>query len=816
MRKRSILILLVLQLSSLPAGIAFAVPAAPEIHTLQQPDGGVFTARQWGDERHAGWETEDGFTVLFDAELDAWTFAESDGHGNLISSGRRADRELPPARLDKRLRPQSRPGKERPAPPLLRRNAAPSTATSDTQAPAGAALPAGAPPAQETGYLPVILVNFSDTTPTYTTQNFSDLLFGTGTWSMKDYYEEVSSGRFTVSPGPAGVVGWVTASNTHDYYGRQTGPNVVDTWPGDLVFEAVQQADATVDFSAYDLNGDCYCDTVAIVHQGTGQEASGKSSDIWSHSWSLAGAQYWGESHYGPYTTNDTCRTNPGRKVVVNNYIIQPEKFGSGISTMGVFAHEYGHALGLPDLYDTDGSSEGVGNWSLMASGSWSGVSRGGDRPSHLDPWSKYVLGWITPVKLATPSLARPIAAVETGGEVLQFLDGSPATGIGEYFLLENRHRTGFDYALPGFGLMLWHIDESRADNNSEWYPGCTGCTGHYQVAVVPADNLYQLEKGTNRGDGGDPFPGTANRQAISSSSSPNNNLYSGAASGFSISSISPAGAVMTADITPPDTTPPVTTITVAPPLFASSGTGSFSFSANESATFACRLDGSAWNACSSPYPFAGLADGSHTFSVRATDLSANQETAPPAYSWTIDTSPPETTITATPANPAVTGSGSFAFSANETGATFACSLDSGNWTLCSSPYGFSGLADGSHSFSVRAIDPAANVDPTPATYTWVVSTAVPPNVKLSATGQADSYFGTIGASLTALPTGVVSSLRTQQLTFAESLDLTRCEEVVMSGSYAPGFTSATGPTIVQGSVTISCGTMIVEGLAII
>src|SRR5512138_2469372 len=115
MRKRLSLILLLLPLCSLPAGNAFAVPAAPEIHTLQQPDGGVFTARQWGDERRAGWETEEGFTVLFDAELDGWTYAEPDSHGDLVSSGRRADREMPPAHVDKRLRPRPRPGAERPS-----------------------------------------------------------------------------------------------------------------------------------------------------------------------------------------------------------------------------------------------------------------------------------------------------------------------------------------------------------------------------------------------------------------------------------------------------------------------------------------------------------------------------------------------------------------------------------------------------------------------------------------------------------------------------------------------------------------------------
>lgn len=816
MKIRPISLLLLIPLVCMSPDRATAVPAAPEIHTLHQPDGGAFAARQWGDEWQSGWETDEGFTIVFDAGLNGWAYAEHDGHGGLTSTGRRVDREPPPSPVAKGIRPQQPDGGRRSVPRFLQRNApGPSftTGTSGTTA-TGSSTVSGAPATPETRNLPVILVNFFDTTPTYTTQNFSDLLFGTGTWSMKDYYEEVSSGLLTVSSGPAGVAGWVTAGSNHDYYGLQTQSSS-DAWPGDLVYEAVQQADATVDFSAYDNDGDCYVDVVAIVHQGTGQEASGKSSDIWSHSWSLAGAKYWGNSHYDPYTTNDTCRTNPARKVIVDNYIIQPEKFGSAISTVGVFAHEFSHTLGLPDLYDTDGSSEGVGNWSLMASGSWTGVSRGGDRPAHLDPWSKYALGWITPVALSAPSPGRSIVGVESGGEVLQFRDGSPTAGSGEYFLLENRQKTGFDYALPGSGLLLWHIDESRGDNTKEWYPGCTTCSGHYWVAVVPADNQYHLEKKTNRGDAGDPFPGTANRVAIDAGTSPNNNLYSGAASGFSIDAISSSGAVMTADIVPPDKTPPVTTITATPPPLANSAAGSFGFSANESATFSCRMDAGAWSGCSSPYPFSGVADGGHTFSVRATDLSANQETVPPVYSWTIDTAPPDTTITASPANPATTAGGSFSFSASESGGSFTCALDNGSWSLCSSPFSFSGLADGTHTFSVRAIDPAGNVDPTPATDSWTIATVVSQQVRLSATGQPAGYFATIGAALATLPSGIVSSLQTTDITFAESLDLTRCETVAIAGSFDPSFATPTGPTLVQGAVAITCGTMVVENLSI-
>lgn len=817
MRIRPISYLVLISLCCLNPDRARAVPAAPVIHTLQQPEGGVFAARQWGDERHAGWETDDGFTILFDAGRDGWTYAESDGDGGLTSTGRRVSRELPPPHLEKGIRPRQKDGVGRPGLRLRQRSApGPSYASGSSGTTAtGFATSDGSPPALETRNLPVILVNFSDTATTYTAQNFSDLLFSTGSWSMKEYYEEVSSGRFTVSPGPPGVVGWVTAPNSHDYYGQPSGWGPPDAWAADLAYEAVRLADATVDFSAFDSDGDCYVDTVAIVHQGTGQEASGAANDIWSHSWSFSSTWAWGMNHYGPsYTTNDRCLSDPTKFVKVDDYIMQPEKLWADITTMGVFAHEYGHALGLPDLYDTDGSSEGVGNWSLMASGSWTGVSRSGDRPAHLDPWSKYALGWITPVKLTAPALGRSIAGVEGGGEVLQFLDGNPAAGTGEYFLLENRQRAGFDYALPGFGLLLWHIDESRVDNTDEWYPGCTNCSGHYRVAVVPADNLYNLEKKTNRGDAGDPFPGTANRVAISGGTSPNNNLYSGAASAFSISAISSSGAVMTADIVPPDKTPPVTSITVTPPLLANSSAGSFGFSANESATFSCRMDGSAWSSCTTPYPFAGLADGSHTFSVRATDLSANQEAVPPTYSWTIDTLPPETTIIASPANPATTAGGRFSFSASETGSSFTCALDNADWTLCSSPSGFSGLADGSHTFSVRAIDPAGNVDPTPATYSWTIA-AASQNVRLTVTGQPAAYFATIGASLASLPTGTPSALQTTAITFTESLDLTRCETVTISGSFDPSFVNLTGPTVVRGTVAISCGTMVVESLAI-
>ena len=88
-------------------------------------------------------------------------------------------------------------------------------------------------------------------------------------------------------------------------------------------------------------------------------------------------------------------------------YVIDPETRPDGMITMGVFAHEYGHALGLRDLYDYTDASMGIGDWSLMASGDSNKISRNGDTPAHLDAWSKSVLGWVSPTQVSTTSITQ-------------------------------------------------------------------------------------------------------------------------------------------------------------------------------------------------------------------------------------------------------------------------------------------------------------------------------------------------------------------------------------------------------------------------
>jgi M6 family metalloprotease-like protein len=387
------------------------------------------------------------------------------------------------------------------------------------------------PPVTGTAVIPVILINFADTTTSYTPEDFEQLLFSTGTNSMKDYYEEVSYGVFSVSSGPSGIAGWYEAVNNRGTYGSSA-----------LALEAVQYADSFFNYDEYDWNDDCYVE-VSVVHQGHGREETDDPNDIKSESGTLS------------YNTNDPC-TAPGGSgnIQILWYTVQPELVDGSLTTIGVYAHEYGHMLGIWDLYDPDYSSSGIGKWGLMGKGTFNGVTRTGDSPAHLSPWHKIQLGWVTPVNVDGVLTDEPIEQASAASDVYQFSYGEPGDGTSEYFLVENRQKTGFDAGLPGDGLLIWHIAEDGNKYN-ECYPGGPDCAAqHYKVALVQADNLWHLEQGINKGDSGDPYPGSTSNTSFTDSTSPGSSLYSGAPSGVSVTDISASGPVMTATLALPCT----------------------------------------------------------------------------------------------------------------------------------------------------------------------------------------------------------------------------------------------------------------------
>ena len=196
---------------------------------------------------------------------------------------------------------------------------------------------------------------------------------------------------------------------------------------------------------------------------------------------------------------------------------------------------------------------------------------------------------------------------------------------------------------------------------------------------------------------------------------------------------------VETACTAPPDTTPPTTTIDTHPADPSSGGSVSFAYHASESgASFECSLAAGSgpdsFSACpSSGRTYAGLANGAYAFKVRATDLAGNQGVAA-SFEWTVnnslaDTTPPQTTIVSKPPDPSDSSTASFTYQSNEPGSSFECELDGGAFAGC--PAGgvtYTGLANGPHAFLVRAIDAGANVDPTPAGYSFDVAIPPPPS----------------------------------------------------------------------------------------
>jgi Domain of unknown function (DUF1929) len=175
--------------------------------------------------------------------------------------------------------------------------------------------------------------------------------------------------------------------------------------------------------------------------------------------------------------------------------------------------------------------------------------------------------------------------------------------------------------------------------------------------------------------------------------------------------------------ITYVEATPPNTTITSAPPGYTNATSVAFGFASSEAnSTFACRFDNAAAaTPCASPMTYGGLAEGTHTFRVKATDPAANTDPTPAWRTFTVDATPPDTTITSGPSGTITRNDASFGFSASEAGSRFRCRLDSAAFEGCASPKAYSNLASGTHRFGVRAIDRAGNLDPTPAIRNFTV-----------------------------------------------------------------------------------------------
>ena len=319
------------------------------------------------------------------------------------------------------------------------------------------------------------------------------------TASVKDYFKAQSYGLFELD---FDVVGPYTATQKMAYYGAPEG-NAHDKNPGALIQEGCQIADKEVDFKDYDWDGDGEVDQVFVIYAGYGENYGGADENtIWPH-----------ESHL--YLPNGASLILDDTKV--STYACSAELQGikgTTLSGIGTACHEFSHCLGLPDFYNTadQNASYGMGRWDVMDTGSY---NNNGNTPAGYTSYERMFAGWLTPIELKDMTRINDMKPLTEAPEAyILYNEGNRD----EYYLLENRQKTGFDAALNGHGLLVLHVDYNKGD----WTSNSVNANKNHQgLTPIPADN-----KLSSSSEPGDPFPGTSGVTELTNYTTPAAELY--------------------------------------------------------------------------------------------------------------------------------------------------------------------------------------------------------------------------------------------------------------------------------------------------
>ena len=512
------------KLSLLLAGLgvslaAAAIPADPTPNRVAQPSGDSLTIRLVGDEFFHYNTTVDGYTLLQDGK-GGYVYAMPSGT-RLVSSGLLAHD------------PAGRTPAEHALLATLSKHLTEAEGISRAKARRAERDAQPAMKLPQTGFKGlVILINctdkkFSGSNPS---QFYSDMygkkgytgFYYNGSFqdcpgSTRDYFYDQSTGQFDPQ---FDVVGPVEVDySCLDYHSTS------NAW--EIFLAAINAADASVDFSQYDNDGDGFVDMVYFVTAGYSANYSGNNSGyLWPHK---------------SYLYDHNTYTFPMLDgVYIALYASSTEIYGweSQGSTMplgiGTFCHEFSHVLGLPDLYDTDyasggGQSHHPGDWDVMASG----TSYYGRYPCSYTIWERYALGWATPTVITAPG-NYSLENVATGNQ--GFILRTPVDK--EFFMLDNRQKTGWDRYLPGHGMIVARVDSTDVN---VWDTDAVNCN--------PAHNYYELLRaggGTLGDDDDDPFPGTNNVTQLDNNTTPNLLTWAGLPNAFALSNISESDGVIT------------------------------------------------------------------------------------------------------------------------------------------------------------------------------------------------------------------------------------------------------------------------------
>lgn len=490
---------------------AFAVPAKPGLLKMQQPDGSVIEVRLIGDEHAHFYLSEDGY-ALFNDGNDNFFYGKLDSRGAAVNSGVRAV-----------------------APALRTAEDALFLSTIDKDAVVEAmgrscsqimkSSPMRNPGLFETGFPStgdqkgiVVLVEYQDVKFQIDDplEYFGNMLnqngfseYG-GTGCAAEYFRESSKNKFRPE---FDVFGPITLSKSMSYYGGNDWRGN-DQHPEEMVIEACQQLDGEVDFSEYDRDDDGYIDNVFVFYAGRGEASGGSANTVWPHSWNVSSA-------------TSTQYIFDG--VRLDRYACSNEWEGSRPDGVGTFVHEFSHVMGLPDLYATSYTGAFTpGSWSAMDYGPY---NNGGCTPPLYSIYERYSLEWIEPTVITGPEsiTLKPIS--NNVGCII------PTSDPNEFFLLENRQKTGWDAYIPGHGMLVWHVDFDQYVWNSNVV---NNTPSHQYVDLEEADGTQ-----TEYSRDGDSFPGASKVTSFTDDTSPSMKTWSGQRLELPITDITEAGGII-------------------------------------------------------------------------------------------------------------------------------------------------------------------------------------------------------------------------------------------------------------------------------
>lgn len=472
------------------AGNIWAIKATPHPVSVKQPDGSTLVVRIHGDENFHYITTTDGFVIQRGTDgyfryvtTDGQTASHTLSAIRVHNAGKRMTDEL---NFVKQLTPiTSQQAALKVFPALSQTPRKVPEQILNQKKMQARHLMRSTQTSAESEYL-VVLVKYADDELHYTIEDFERWLnepgysVDGGTGSVKDYYRDNSMGQFIPN---FTVLGPYTLDYEESYYAANDSESSDDVNPQAMIIEAVSKAKADhpeIDFSKFDNDGDGYMDNVNVIYSGYGEAASGDTQDMWPHSYRLT-------------ATNQQFKVDG---IIVNNYSVSAELVGGSGTKMdgiGTFAHEFGHILGLRDMYDTDDYTDGLGvnpgDYSIYASGSYNNDSR---TPPYLMAFERQQMGWLQPTPI---SQAEDVELQPLYNNVARYIDAQPqldlATQGGDWYVLENRQQTGWDTYIPAHGLLIYHYDfttESVAeywDNN-----GPNNNARHRCLYIIPADGI--------------------------------------------------------------------------------------------------------------------------------------------------------------------------------------------------------------------------------------------------------------------------------------------------------------------------------------